>query len=214
MCNFLTISRSTKSKHLTLVLLPLVVFLIGCSPQSDSVDVDDSKKSRPVEAPHAGTIGGPIFIPSSPETFEIKKRGYGAGTAFALRSEKPISRVDVMVTYEPPQESSSRLELVNEAFESDLSFYRNQNEIKFTNEIVPTKSAIDLDSKSRSDFVLEFSNENLPDNNKMFVRTIVFFDNHFFHVRIQADSEETLAELTAWASNIQYFGESDENTGE
>ena len=199
---------STKATRLALflILLPLV----GCSQQtSDSSAGDDSSKSTPAEAPNAGTIGGPIFIPSAPGTFEIKRVGYDSGTAFKLRSKEPISRVDILVTFEPPQDSDQRQELVKTTLENDVNMYRGQPELEFSNEIVPIKTEFDLDSKISSDFVLKLSSPEMPNHNQMLVRTLVFFDKHFFHVRIQADSEDTLAELTNWASNIQYFDEPD-----
>ena len=189
-------------------IIALLIFTLGCTPSEGTKAF--SEDVLPAETPNANTIGGPIFIPTPPESFEVKKAGYGDGTAFKLRSEKPVSRVDIMVTYEPPKDSDGKQVIAENAMTSELNIYRNQTDFEIKNEIVPIRT--ELGSKIQSDFVLEVPDGVFPTGNQMLVRTVVFFDTHFFHIRIQADNQETLEILTNWALAIQYIGEPETDT--
>lgn len=115
-----------------------------------------------------------------------------------------------MVTYEPPKDSDGKQVIAENAMTSDLNIYRNQTDFEIKYEIVPIRT--ELGSKIQSDFVLEVPDGVFPTGNQMLVRTVVFFDTHFFHIRIQADNQETLEILTNWALAIQYIGEPETDT--
>ena len=135
----------------------------------------------PLETPHGDSIGGPIFLPAAPESFEISRAGYDAGAAFKLRSDA-VGRVDFLVTFDPPTTVAEKIEMVNRKIDNDLAMFRDSGELNIENETVRKPTDIDLTSKIRSEMILELAEGTLPSGNQFLVRTIVFLDNHFFHV--------------------------------
>jgi hypothetical protein len=172
------------------LVLSLLVLAIGCTGEESGPKGDPKFSKSNIVSEE--TTSREILIAIPPGQYTVKTVLYESGTAFNLRHDKLIGRVDVIVDYDPPDSVNERIELVEQRFARDIKKYLDAPELKVVSQKIDEVEEFDLNSKIVQNAEFMLPDRSIVNGQTIYIRSIAYFDDYFFHVLIQGESKHQL----------------------